>query len=283
MGMIGGQVMSLAEPRFSNLLPLLAGRRQLRRQGLRLQVQLTLVGDGRRHRARHAARADAPVGQKCWSSSAAFYVNTLRSIPLVMVILWFFLLILLLIGRPLRRPARRSSPSRVRGGLLLRDHTRRHPERAAGQVYAGYAMGMDYRQTMQLIVLPQAFPQHAAGAADADHHPVPGHQLVYAIGAYDLLKGLRGGRQELQPPGRDVPARRRRLFRDLLQPVDARAPAAEKIRSSASQAQSHHRSTSVNVSKWYGSFQVLTDCTTQHQQRARSWSSAARRVRARAR
>ena len=32
---------------------------------------------------------------------AAFYVNTLRSIPLVVVILWFFLLIPLLIGKPL--------------------------------------------------------------------------------------------------------------------------------------------------------------------------------------
>src|SRR5688500_19428488 len=32
---------------------------------------------------------------------AAAYVNTMRSIPLVMVILWFFLLIPLLIGRPL--------------------------------------------------------------------------------------------------------------------------------------------------------------------------------------
>ena len=32
---------------------------------------------------------------------AAAYVNTMRSIPLVMVILWFFLLIPLIIGRPL--------------------------------------------------------------------------------------------------------------------------------------------------------------------------------------
>ena len=32
---------------------------------------------------------------------AAAYVNTLRSIPLVMVILWFFLLIPLLTGKPL--------------------------------------------------------------------------------------------------------------------------------------------------------------------------------------
>jgi glutamate/aspartate transport system permease protein len=32
---------------------------------------------------------------------AAAYVNTLRSIPLVMVILWFFLLIPMIIGRPM--------------------------------------------------------------------------------------------------------------------------------------------------------------------------------------
>ena len=37
---------------------------------------------------------------KWLSVPAAFYVDTLRSIPLVMVILWFFLLVPLLIGRP---------------------------------------------------------------------------------------------------------------------------------------------------------------------------------------
>ena len=40
-------------------------------------------------------------GKKWLVMAAAFYVNTLRSIPLVMVILWFFLLIPLLIGRPM--------------------------------------------------------------------------------------------------------------------------------------------------------------------------------------
>jgi len=40
-------------------------------------------------------------GKKWLVLPAAAYVNTLRSIPLVMVILWFFLLIPLLIGRPM--------------------------------------------------------------------------------------------------------------------------------------------------------------------------------------
>ena len=38
-------------------------------------------------------------GKKWLEIPAAAYVNTLRSIPLVMVILWFFLLIPMLIGR----------------------------------------------------------------------------------------------------------------------------------------------------------------------------------------
>ena len=40
-------------------------------------------------------------GKKWLVMPAAFYVNTLRSIPLVMVILWFFLLIPLMIGQPM--------------------------------------------------------------------------------------------------------------------------------------------------------------------------------------
>ena len=39
--------------------------------------------------------------QKWLQAPAAFYVNTMRSIPLVMVILWFFLLIPLATGKPL--------------------------------------------------------------------------------------------------------------------------------------------------------------------------------------
>ena len=76
-------------------------------------------------------------GKKWLVMPAAFYVNTLRSIPLVMVILWFFLLIPLLIGRPLgaevsaivtsrcsrRRTTRRScarASSRCRRGRCTR-------------------------------------------------------------------------------------------------------------------------------------------------------------------
>ena len=40
-------------------------------------------------------------GNKVLGGVAAFYVNGMRSIPLVMVILWFYLLIPFMIGKPI--------------------------------------------------------------------------------------------------------------------------------------------------------------------------------------
>ena len=45
-------------------------------------------------------------GKPWLEKPAAFYVDTLRSIPLVMVILWFFLLIPKLVGPRVPRPRR---------------------------------------------------------------------------------------------------------------------------------------------------------------------------------
>ena len=130
---------------------------------------------------------------------AAAYVNTLRSIPLVMVILWFFLLI----------PG--SFYQAIPGGL----GTRYRSEIAAlitftvfeaayyseimragiqsvakGQVYAGYAVGMTYAQCMKLIVLPQAFRNMLPVLLTQTIILFQDTSLVYAIGAYDLLKGF---------------------------------------------------------------------------------------------
>ena len=59
-----------------------------------------------------------------------------------------------------------------------------------GQVYAGYAVGMDYRQTTQLIVLPQAFRNMLPVLLTQTIILFQDTSLVYAIGAYDLLKGF---------------------------------------------------------------------------------------------
>ena len=121
---------------------------------------------------------------------AAFYVDTLRSIPLVMVILWFFLLIPKLLG-----PLGGETSAMITFTLfeaayyseIMRAGIQSVPR---GQVFAGYAVGMSYGQTMQLIVLPQAFRNMLPVLLTQTIILFQDTSLVYAIGAYDLLHGF---------------------------------------------------------------------------------------------
>jgi glutamate/aspartate transport system permease protein len=122
---------------------------------------------------------------------AAFYVNTLRSIPLVMVILWFFLLIPLLIGRPMGAELSAVITFTVFEAAYYSEIMRAGIQSVPkGQVYAGYAVGMTYGQCMQLVVLPQAFRNMLPVLLTQTVILFQDTSLVYAIGAYDLLKGF---------------------------------------------------------------------------------------------
>ena len=122
---------------------------------------------------------------------AAFYVNTLRSIPLVMVILWFFLLIPLLIGRPMGAELSAIITFTIFEAAYYSEIMRAGIQSVPkGQVYAGYAVGMTYKQCMQLIVLPQAFRNMLPVLLTQTIILFQDTSLVYAIGAYDLLKGF---------------------------------------------------------------------------------------------
>lgn len=122
---------------------------------------------------------------------AAAYVNTLRSVPLVMVILWFFLLIPLLIGRPMGAELSAIITFTVFEAAYYSEIMRAGIQSVPrGQVHAGYAVGMTYRQTMQLVVLPQAFRNMLPVLLTQTIILFQDTSLVYAIGAYDLLKGF---------------------------------------------------------------------------------------------
>jgi glutamate/aspartate transport system permease protein len=122
---------------------------------------------------------------------AAAYVNTLRSIPLVMVILWFFLLIPLLIGRPMGAELSAIITFTIFEAAYYSEIMRAGIQSVPkGQVYAGYAVGMTYRQCMQLVVLPQAFRNMLPVLLTQTIILFQDTSLVYAIGAYDLLKGF---------------------------------------------------------------------------------------------
>jgi glutamate/aspartate transport system permease protein len=122
---------------------------------------------------------------------AAAYVNTMRSIPLVMVILWFFLLIPLLTGRPLGAEVSAMITFTLFEAAYYSEIMRAGIQSVSkGQVHAGYAVGMTYGQTMQLIVLPQAFRNMLPVLLTQTIILFQDTSLVYAIGAYDLLKGF---------------------------------------------------------------------------------------------
>ena len=91
---------------------------------------------------------------KAWlATPAAAYVNTMRSIPLVMVILWFFLLIPLLTGKPLGAELSAMITFTLFEAAYYSEIMRAGIQSVPkGQVHAGYAVGMNYQQTMQLVV-----------------------------------------------------------------------------------------------------------------------------------
>ncbi len=59
-----------------------------------------------------------------------------------------------------------------------------------GQVFAGQALGMSYGQNMRLVVLPQAFRNMLPVLLTQTIILFQDTSLVYAIGAYDMLKGF---------------------------------------------------------------------------------------------
>ena len=130
-------------------------------------------------------------GKKVFAVPAQIYVDTLRSIPLVMVILWFFLLIPLLIGRPLGAEVSAFITFTLFEAAYFSEIMRAGIQSVSrGQVHAGYAVGMTYPQVMKLVVLPQAFRNMLPVLLMQTIILFQDTSLVYAIGAYDLLKGF---------------------------------------------------------------------------------------------
>ncbi len=130
-------------------------------------------------------------GRKWLVAPAAIYVNGMRSIPLVMVILWFFLLIPFLIGRSLGAELSAIITFVAFEAAYYSEIMRAGIQSISrGQVHAGQALGLSYGQNMRLIVLPQAFRNMLPVLLTQTIILFQDTSLVYAIGAYDLLKGF---------------------------------------------------------------------------------------------
>src|SRR5665213_254209 len=87
------------------------------------------------------------------SMPATLYVNLMRSIPLLLVIFWFYFLVPY-VGGFLSSVITFTMFEAAYYSEIMRAGIQ---SIARGQVWAGYALGLNYWQSMKEIVLPQAF------------------------------------------------------------------------------------------------------------------------------
>jgi glutamate/aspartate transport system permease protein len=127
---------------------------------------------------------------------AGGYVNLMRSIPLLLVIFWFYFLVpfigawLLQESRPLQVGSFLSAAitftlfEAAYYCEIMRAGIQSIPR---GQVWSGYALGLDYWQTMAQIVLPQAFRNMLPVLLTQTIILFQDTSLVYVISATDFF------------------------------------------------------------------------------------------------
>lgn len=126
-----------------------------------------------------------------YSSLAWFggsYVNFFRSMPLILVIFWFYFLVPMLLGRPVG-----SFYSVLIAFTLFEAAYYCEIIRAGissigqGQVQAAKAIGLTYQQSMRYIVLPQAFRNMVPILLTQGIILFQDTSLVYVVGLKDFL------------------------------------------------------------------------------------------------
>lgn len=127
---------------------------------------------------------------------ATGYINLMRSIPLVLVLFWFFFLMPVVIQAmtgaerpPLIGPDRTAIITFIMFEAayfaeIMRAGIQSIPR---GQVGAAYALGLNYRQSMSYIVLPQAFRNMLPVLLTQTIILFQDTSLVYVISGTDFL------------------------------------------------------------------------------------------------
>ena len=107
---------------------------------------------------------------------------------------------------------------------------------------------------MRLVILPQAFRKMTPLLLQQSIILFQDTSLVYTVGLMDFPQFGPFARRHHRPGQRVPDFRRPGLLRRKLHRLVRRQTSAEKV----------NRMISIkNVSKWYGDFQVLTDCSTE--------------------
>jgi glutamate/aspartate transport system permease protein len=132
---------------------------------------------------------------KILSNVAAGYVNLMRSIPLVLVLFWFFFLmpqVLQLLTGGERPPQIGAERTAIITFIMFEAAYFCEIMRAGiqsiprGQVNSAYALGLTYGQAMRLVILPQAFRNMIPVLLTQTIILFQDTSLVYVISATDF-------------------------------------------------------------------------------------------------
>ena len=131
----------------------------------------------------------ARLGNIRWLSAAAgAYVNFFRSMPLILVIFWFYFLVPFILGFPVG-----DFYSVLVAFIAFEAAYYCEIMRAGiqsvkvGQFHAGEALGLTYRQNMRYVVLPQAFRNMIPILLSQAIVLFQDTALVYVVGLRDFL------------------------------------------------------------------------------------------------
>ncbi len=125
---------------------------------------------------------------KILSFAAGSYVNFFRSMPLILVIFWFYFLVPFILGRPVG-----GFYSVLVAFILFEAAYYCEIMRAGiqsvktGQLHAGQAIGLTYFQNMRYVVLPQAFRNMIPILLTQAVILFQDTSLVYVVGLHDFL------------------------------------------------------------------------------------------------
>jgi glutamate/aspartate transport system permease protein len=140
-------------------------------------------------------------GAKVLEIPATIYVNGMRSIPLLMMLLWFFLMVPLVIGRPIGAELSAVITFIAFEAAYFSEIVRAGIQSISrGQVFAGQALGMSYGQNMRLVILPQAFRNMIPVFLTQTIILFQDTSLVYIITAHDMLHGFTVAGNNLSHP-----------------------------------------------------------------------------------
>ncbi len=122
---------------------------------------------------------------------AGGYVNGLRSIPLIMVIFWFYLLVPLLIGRSVGAFASALIAFTLFEAAYYSEIMRAGIQAISkGQMGAALATGMSRMQAYRYVVLPQALRRMTPILLTQSVALFQDTSLVYVIGLHDFMTSV---------------------------------------------------------------------------------------------